>query len=109
MANDFFEIGTPKSVQSQNQINFSTDEGMQQIDNILSSLEDHLAQQLRNHKLFLDDIQSIEEERNFYYRKLRLVEDQCNRFPNCASQKEVMAIISDVPEDFIRGESYNNV
>ena len=54
-----------------------TQQGANQIDALIKSFEEHLTQQLRNHKLFLDDIQSIEEERNFYYRKLRLVEEQC--------------------------------
>ena len=77
---------------------------MQQIDGILSSLEEHLTQQLRNHKLFLDDIQSIEEERNFYYRKLRLIEDQCNIYPDCESHNEIMEVATSVPEDFIQGQ-----
>ena len=77
--------------------------GSQQIDQILVSLEDHLSQQLRNHKMFLDDIQSIEEERNFYYRKLRLIEDNCMAVGKCESKKSIMEIVESVPEDFSRG------
>jgi len=55
--------------------NKMTGEGLGQIDSVLGQLEDYLALQLRNHQLFLEDIQSIEEERNFYYRKLRLIEE----------------------------------
>ena len=45
----------------------------------MTSLESELTQQLFNHKIFLEDIQQIEEERNFYYNKLRLVEDACTK------------------------------
>lgn len=76
--------------------------GANQIDALIQSLEEHLTQQLRNHKLFLDDIQSIEEERNFYYRKLRLVEEQCETYKGCESEQDIMDIISNVPEDFRR-------
>jgi hypothetical protein len=68
-----------------NQFDFFSQGGSEQVDKILASLEDHLSQQLKNHELFLDDIKSIEEERNFYYRKLRLIEDQCNMSAECES------------------------
>lgn len=60
---------------------------------------------MRNHKLFLEDIQSIEEERNFYYRKLRLIEDQCMINEGCESQQQIMEIVSDVPQDFMRSKT----
>ena len=58
--------------------------------------------QLKNHKLFLDDIHSIEEERNFYYRKLRLIEKQCSTYKRAKSSKEIMKLISAEPEDFVQ-------
>ena len=79
-----------------------TPQGANQIDQVIQLLEEHLTAQLRNHKMFLDDIQSIEEERNFYYRKLRLVEEQCDIYRGCESEAEIMDIIENVPEDFRR-------
>ena len=73
----------------------------------MNNLEEHLTLQLRNHKLFLDDIQSIEEERNFYYRKLRLIEEQCSIYEGCESSKEIVDIIANVPEDFMRENEVN--
>ena len=29
------------------------------------------------HQIFLEDIQQIEEERNFYFKKLSLIEQEC--------------------------------
>ena len=73
----------------------------------MESLESELTQQLFNHKMFLEDIQQIEEERNFYYQKLRTVEEECKKRKKVGPVKqEIMNILSSTPEDFI--ENFNH-
>lgn len=70
----------------------------------MHSLESELTQTLYNHKLFLEEVQQIEEERNFYYQKLRAIEEQCTQAGKAGTFKpirnEVMSILSQTPEDF---------
>ncbi len=55
-----------------------------------------------NHKIMLEDISQIEEERNFYYQKLRMVEEECKKRKKMGPVKtEILQIISSTPEDFI--------
>jgi hypothetical protein len=54
-----------------------TEEGLEQIDMILERLEGYLTKQLSTHEVSIGDIKTIEDERNFYYRKLRLMEESC--------------------------------
>eukprot|EP00347_Sterkiella_histriomuscorum_P009498 403340986 len=73
-----------------------------QLQDLVQSLESELTQQLFNHKMFLEDIQQIEEERNFYYSKLRQVEEICKKRKKPGPIKnEVMQILTSVPEDFL--------
>jgi len=45
--------------------------------------------------MFLEDIQQIEEERNFYYLKLRKVEDECKKAnPKGKIRKQIMDLLS---------------
>jgi hypothetical protein len=44
-------------------------------------LELELSRKLLQHKTYLDELQNIEEERNFYYEKMRTVEDMCKTTP----------------------------
>jgi hypothetical protein len=46
------------------------------------SLESELTQTLFNHKMFIEEIKQIEEERNFYYQKLRAIEEECKKRRN---------------------------
>ena len=46
-----------------------------QLNDLVLSLENELTEQLYSHKIFLEDINRIEEEKNFYYDRLRLIED----------------------------------
>jgi hypothetical protein len=62
--------------------------------------------------MFLEEIQQIEEERNFYYQKLRAIEEECkkrkgpppaSRGPWSQNQpinQEIMAIMMNTPDDF---------
>ena len=43
---------------------------------MIKCLENELTQKLLEHKSFLEEIQSVEEERNFYYNKLRDIEQE---------------------------------
>ena len=61
--------------------------------------------------MFLEEIQQVEEERDFYYQKLRAVEEECKKrrpMINRQGQQlpqpfkmEIMSILSNRPEDFI--------
>mmetsp|Transcript_33246 Transcript_33246/g.38174 ORF Transcript_33246/g.38174 Transcript_33246/m.38174 type:complete len:138 (+) Transcript_33246:452-865(+) len=46
-----------------------------QLNDLVLSLENELTEQLYSHKIFLEDINRIEEERNFYYDRLRQIEE----------------------------------
>ncbi|CDW91521.1 eb1 protein [Stylonychia lemnae] len=73
-----------------------------QLQDLVQSLESELTSQLFNHKMFLEDIQQIEEERNFYYQKLRQIEELCKKRKKPGPVKnEVVQILSSTPEDFI--------
>ncbi len=50
-----------------------------QLSDLVNSLESELTQTLFSHKMFLEEIQQIEEERNFYYEKLRAIEEECKK------------------------------
>ena len=66
-------------------------------------MESELTQSLFNHKMFLEEIQQIEEERNFYYQKLRAIEEECKKRKGVKGQpikQEIMAILMNTPEDF---------
>ena len=47
----------------------------------MTSLENELTTKLFQHKTFLEEIESVEEERNFYYQKLRDIEMEALAMP----------------------------
>jgi len=52
-----------------------------QLQDLVQSLENELTTKLFQHKTFLEEIESVEEERNFYYQKLRDVEMEACAMP----------------------------
>lgn len=52
-----------------------------QLQDLVQSLENELTTKLFQHKTFLEEIESVEEERNFYYQKLRDVEMEALSMP----------------------------
>lgn len=72
-----------------------------QLRDLVSSLEQELTNQVSNYKILQEDIQQVEEERNFYFQKLRKVEDMCSEYPDSPSVAHVMEILSATPEEFL--------
>lgn len=72
-----------------------------QLKDLVLSLEQELTNQVSNYKLLQEDIQQVEEERNFYFQKLRQIEILCgeDEDPVCS---QLIEIISATPEEFQR-------
>ena len=72
-----------------------------QLKDLVLSLEQELTNQVSNYKLLQEDIQQVEEERNFYFQKLRQIEILCSESDDgiCAN---LIEIISATPEEFLR-------
>lgn len=72
-----------------------------QLKDLVLSLEQELTNQVSNYKLLQEDIQQVEEERNFYFHKLRQIEILCGESQDlvCA---QLIDIISATPEEFLR-------
>ena len=69
--------------------------------NLTASLESEMTDQLKNHKIFLEDIAKIETERNLYYGILRQIEEICtSTIEDTPAKKEIMDILTEEPEDF---------
>ena len=69
--------------------------------NLIGSLECEMTDQLKNHKIFLEDIAKIETERNLYYGILRQIEDICNATKDdLPEKKEIQDILFEVPDEF---------
>ena len=72
-----------------------------QLQDLVQSLEVELTTKLFQHKTFLEEIESVEEERNFYYSKLRDVELEALNMPQSSQVANyVVEILKATPEDF---------
>ena len=72
-----------------------------QLQDLVQSLENELTTKLFQHKTFLEEIESVEEERNFYYQKLRDVEIEALEMPETSQVANyVLEILKATPEDF---------
>ena len=72
-----------------------------QLNDLVLSLENELTEQLYSHKIFLEDINRIEEERNFYYDRLRKIEDFVSNKKDWLVKRQIIDILAWAPEDFI--------
>jgi RP/EB family microtubule-associated protein len=60
--------------------------------------------------MFLEDIQQIEEERDFYYSKLRNIEKLCQMKPGASvTKRKMVEILSATPEDFVLAGKQNRM
>jgi len=71
-----------------------------QLQDLVSSLESELTHQLLGYKLLIEDIEQIEEERNFYFNKLKSIENLCESNYSSEVAKTVMELLMEVPDDF---------
>lgn len=76
---------------------------LNQLRDLVLSLEQELTNQVSNYKLLQEDITQVEEERNFYFNKLRQIELLCKNDWDEMSE-ELMDIISAVPEEFLKAQ-----
>lgn len=72
-----------------------------QLKDLVLSLEQELTNQVSNYKLLQEDIQQVEEERNFYFQKLRQIEILCGDSSDSVCN-QLIEIISATPEEFLR-------
>jgi RP/EB family microtubule-associated protein len=72
-----------------------------QLKDLVLSLEQELTNQVSNYKLLQEDIQQVEEERNFYFQKLRQIEILCGETDDTICGN-LIEIISATPEEFLR-------
>ncbi|CAI2376920.1 unnamed protein product [Moneuplotes crassus] len=77
------------------------DKRKKQLNDLVLSLENELTEQLYSHKIFLEDINRIEEEKNFYYDRLRLIEDFVSQKKDSLVKRQIIDILAWAPEDFI--------
>jgi hypothetical protein len=72
-----------------------------QLNDLVLSLENELTEQLYSHKIFLEDINRIEEEKNFYYDRLRQIEEFVAKKKDSLVKRQIIDILAWAPEDFI--------
>lgn len=77
------------------------DKRRKQLNDLVLSLENELTEQLYSHKIFLEDINRIEEEKNFYYDRLRQIEDFVSKKKDSLVKRQIIDILAWAPEDFI--------
>jgi hypothetical protein len=77
------------------------DKRRKQLNDLVLSLENELTEQLYSHKIFLEDINRIEEEKNFYYDRLRQIEDFVSNKRDSLVKRQIIDILAWAPEDFI--------
>ena len=75
-----------------------------QLQDLITSLQGELSEQLNNHKLFLEDIEKIEKEREFYYNILKKMEALCAQTSDNEIKKQIIGILKETPEDFMPQE-----
>ena len=75
-------------------------ERIQQLHELVQSLEQEIGRTLQNHKTFIEDIEQIKDERNFYYSKLNEVVVACDAASKLSGpgEREVAAAILDIVE-----------
>ena len=71
-----------------------------QLQDLIASLQGELSEQLNNHKLFLEDIEKIEKEREFYYNILKKMELLCEQTPDNEIKRQIASILRETPDDF---------
>ncbi|CAG9335351.1 unnamed protein product [Blepharisma stoltei] len=76
---------------------------LNQLRDLVLSLEQELTNQVSNYKLLQEDIAQVEEERNFYFNKLRQIELLCQN-DTSETSRELIDIISAVPEEFLKAQ-----
>ena len=72
-----------------------------QLRDLVASLEQELTNQVMNYRLLQEDISQVEEERNFYFNKLRQIELLMQN-EEAETASTIMEIISQTPEEFLR-------
>lgn len=72
-----------------------------QLNDLVLSLENELTEQLYSHKIFLEDINRIEEEKNFYYDRLRQIENFVSKKKDSLVKRQIVDILAWAPEDFL--------
>ncbi len=91
---------TEVSIAVPNHVSALDNQRRRQLQNLINSLECEMTEQLKNHKIFLEDIAKIESERNLYYGILRNVEDICAAAPDTPAKKEIQDILFEEPDEF---------
>lgn len=76
-----------------------------QLRDLVLSLEQELTNQVSNYKLMQEELVQVEEERNFYFHKLRQIEHICNQTPESEMSSGLKEIISETPEEFLPVQS----
>lgn len=74
-----------------------------QLRDLVMSLEQELTNQVSNYKLLQEDITQVEEERNFYFNKLRKIELICQDVDNELSM-QIIEVLSETPEEFQKAQ-----
>lgn len=72
-----------------------------QLNDLVLSLENELTEQLYSHKIFLEDINRIEEEKKFYYDRLRAIEEFVSKKKDSLVKRQIIDILAWAPEDFL--------
>jgi RP/EB family microtubule-associated protein len=72
-----------------------------QLRDLVLSLEQELTNQVSNYKVMQEELVQVEEERNFYFHKLRQIEHICNQTQESEMAMALKEIISETPEEFL--------
>lgn len=74
---------------------------LQQLQDLVASLESELTNQITNYRLLQEDIGQVLEERNFYFDKLQQIEQMCEEEANPTETYELLEILAETPEEFL--------
>jgi hypothetical protein len=74
---------------------------LQQLQDLVKSLESELSSQVANYRLLQEDIGQVLEERNFYFDKLQQIEQMCAQETDPAETADLIEILSETPEEFM--------
>ena len=100
----FSKYESPKEKDSSPQAEITLQRS-KQLQDLICSLQGELSDQLNNHKLFLEDIEKIEKEREFYYNILSKMEQMCKETKDGEIKEDILEILKETPEDFKESKS----
>eukprot|EP00743_Colponemidia_sp_Colp-15_P007613 GILK01008236.1.p1 GENE.GILK01008236.1~~GILK01008236.1.p1 ORF type:complete len:399 (+),score=50.40 GILK01008236.1:46-1197(+) len=90
------------SVQAVSQQHESNDDAKREaeLQDLVAALESELTTRLAKQRLFIEELAELQEERDFYFAKLRRVEEICTATSGAYISDQLSLLLTDIPSDF---------